>query len=51
MSDIKSKQEAQKKKTHQIDIFKNEAKGILYVIDSSQVMGAQVIMNFIKKKK
>ena len=34
-----------------MDLYKNEIKDRIYVIDSSQVVGAQVILNWIKKKK
>ena len=34
-----------------MDLYKNELKDRIYVIDSSQVVGAQVILNWIKKKR
>ena len=34
-----------------MDLYKNELKDRIYVIDSSQVVGAQVILNWIRKKK
>ena len=51
MQDIRTKQDAQKSKTAEMDLYKNELKDRIYVIDSSQVVGAQVILNWIKKKK
>ena len=51
MQDIRTKLDAQKSKTAEMDLYKNELKDRIYVIDSSQVVGAQVILNWIKKKK
>ena len=34
-----------------MDVFRDQKTDEKYVIDSSKVMGAQVIINWIKKKK
>ena len=51
MAESKNKAEADKTKNNDIDIYRNEKKDELYIIDSSQVMGAQVILAYIRKRK
>ena len=51
VAEFKNKSEADKTKIYEIDIYRNEKKDELYIIDSSQVMGAQVILEYIKKRK
>ena len=51
VTETKNKAEADKTKNSEIDIYRNEKKDELYIIDSSQVMGAQVILAYIRKRK
>ena len=45
MMDIRSKQAKKTRKNHQIDIFNGN------IIDSSQILGANIIIKFIERKK
>ena len=51
MSEFRSKQDSIKGKTAEMDVFRNEEKDETYVIDSSQVMGAHVIIKWLKKRR
>ena len=51
MSDFKNRQEANVYNIADIDIYRNEINDKMYIIDSSQVMGALFIMSWIKEKK
>lgn len=51
MSEFRSKQDSLKRKTAEMDIFRNEEKDETYVIDSSQVMGASTILMWLKRRR